>query len=97
VYECPEGIGRFTAAHVVPESVSAAGVAELLVEPTAMHAVAEVHETSPIPNDECPEGIGRLVAVHVVPERVSATGIPYVPALSLPTATHAVDKAHEMP
>ena len=97
MYECPDGSGRFAAVHVVPESVSATGVAEFVVDPTAMHAVAAVHETSAIPNDECPEEIGRLVAVHVVPERVSATGVPYVPALSLPTATHAVDEVHETP
>jgi hypothetical protein len=45
VYECPEASGRFAAVQVIPESVSATGVEELLVEPTAMHAVDDAQKT----------------------------------------------------
>ena len=72
------GSGTLSVAHVEPSHVSANGrIPEvLLVEsfPTAVQAVAEVHDTSLSPAETAPDGAGGFWIVQVEPSQASASG-----------------------
>jgi hypothetical protein len=92
----PLGLGVVWIVQVVPSQLSA----KLLpaATPTAVHAVAEVHDT---PDRALIElGFGVRWIVHVVPFQLSATvitGAIRPPSLVDPTAAQAVADVHETP
>jgi hypothetical protein len=79
---------------VLPSQRSASGseVPTLLISfPTAVHAVAEVHDTPDKLMLAAPLGVGVVWIVHVLPSQRSAS----VPPLPDPRAVHAVADVHE--
>ena len=81
-------------AHVVPfqrsASVTRLPLALLMTSPTAVHAVAELHDTE---NRMAPATSGVGWTAHFLPFQRSASA----PEVVLPTAVHAVAELHDTP
>jgi hypothetical protein len=68
-----------------------------LIEPTAVHTVAEVHDTSLSQLSGAP-GLGSIWELQVVPSQTSASCELALPApLELPTAAQSLTDAHDTP
>ena len=91
----PGGVGVGWIFQVVPVQRSASVVAPLAL-PTAVHALAEVHDTPDSTAFVAPDGFGVVWTVHFVPFQSSAKGVS-APGKSLkdPTAVHVVNDTHE--
>jgi hypothetical protein len=85
----PERLGVVWTVQVLPFQTSAKVLSCTLSNPTAIQAVAEVHDTplrAPLP-------LGVLWTVQLLPSQPTAKVAP----LELPTATHAVAAVHDTP
>lgn len=94
------GLGIVSALQLVPFQLSAIATLRPLTIalPTAVHAVAEVHETALNEAPVLPEGTGTGWSVQLVPFQRSATGrIGNSENPAPPTAVHAVCDVHDTP
>src|SRR6516164_1902084 len=94
----PVGLGVVWIDHAVPFQRSASVTVVVLVEvlPTAVQALADVHDTPPRTTDDPPAGVGVCWIDHVVPFHRSASDPPLLgPVLSMPTAVQALADAHD--
>jgi hypothetical protein len=92
----PLGFGLGWMLHVVPFhcSTSVASVLVASVKPTAVHAVADEHETS-VSKADTPVGFAVVSIVQAVPFHLSARVVAVPLAELLPTAVQAVAAVHE--
>jgi hypothetical protein len=65
--------------------------------PTAVHDVAEVHETPLRSLLVAPLGFGVVWIVQLLPSQRSASVVPGAPVLEKPTAVQAAADVHETP
>ena len=86
---------------VFPFHASARGrpLLALLLPPTAMHMVAEAHDTRASELDIAPAGFGVAWMDQVFPFHASARGrlMPLLPLAECPAAVQAVAEVHETP
>ena len=90
------GIGTVSLAHDVPFQRNTTGirspVSRSWLDPTATHAVADVHDTSPRPVNRRPDGFGVAWTVQLVPSQRSAK---VVLSERRPTAVQALAEVQE--
>jgi hypothetical protein len=95
LYPAPAGLGVDSIAHLVPfhRSANVASPTVSLDPPTAVHAVAEVHDTALKKLCVAPAGVGTDWIDQLVPFHSSEK----VPCGLLPTAVQAVADVHDTP
>lgn len=95
----PAGVGLLSMVQLVPLHRSARGCGEPVPTenwPTAVQAVAEVHDTPLSELVLAPDGTGVLSLVQVVPVSRSASGCCPVLVVYCPTAAQAVTPLQDM-
>src|ERR1700722_14739117 len=97
--DSPVGLGVFWIDHVVPfqRSASVTVVVPLEESPTAVQALADVHDTPYRKVNDAPAGLGVCWIDHLVPFQRSASVTVVVPLEESPTAVQALADAHDTP
>jgi hypothetical protein len=95
----PAGLGVLWIVQLVPSQISASvrWVLPTSYDPTAVHAVADVHDTPFRAMVVALAGVGVLWIVQLVPSQISASVSGVLPTTYAPTAVQAVADVHDTP
>jgi hypothetical protein len=99
VFDAPAGLGVVWIDHLLPSQRSASVTVVVPLEewPTAVQALADVHDTPDRTVFDAPAGLGVVWIDHLLPFQPSASATSWVPVPCSPTALQALADAQDTP